>query len=121
MFILACNIFLANIYSKVDITMLGYWKTDAITGYYANAFKILNIILSVCSAITDVFLPRLSYIFCGDKKKYSDLLNFGMKIVLTIIFPAFAGMVMLASSMIPIFFGNSFLCVLNRWRWNLEI
>ena len=89
--------------------MLGYWKTDAITGYYANAFKIENIILSVCSAITDVFLPRLSFIFCGDRKKYTDLLNFGMKIVLTIIFPAFAGMVMLASSMIPIFFGNSFI------------
>ena len=109
MFILACNIFLANIYSKVDITMLGYWKTDAITGYYANAFKIVNIILSVCSAITDVFLPRLSFIFCGDRKKYTDLLNFGMKIVLAIIFPTFAGMVMLASSMIPILFGNSFI------------
>ena len=88
--------------------MLGYWKTDAITGYYANAFKIVNIILSVCSAITDVFLPRLSFIFCGDRKKYTDLLNFGMEIVLAIIFPTFAGMVMLASSMIPIFFWKFF-------------
>lgn len=107
--ILACNILLANIYSKVDITMLGYWKTDAITGYYANAFKIVNIILSVCIAMTDVFLPRLSYIYCNDRKKYQELLNQGIEIVLAITCPAFIGISLLAHIMIPVLFGKTFL------------
>lgn len=106
--ILACNILLANLYSKVDITMLGYWKSDRITGCYANAFKIVDIILSLCIAMTDVFLPRLSYIFCSDKKKYSALLNQGVEIVLTIVFPAAIGISMLAPIMIPLLFGKTF-------------
>lgn len=106
--ILACNILLANIYSKVDITMLGYLKNDAVTGYYTNAFKIVNIMLSLCIAMTDVFLPRLSFIYCSDRKKYQELLNQGIEIVLAIIFPVSIGLSLLAYIMIPILFGTTF-------------
>lgn len=106
--ILACNILMSNLYSKVDVTMLGCWKTDAITGYYANAFKIVNIVLCICTSMTDAFLPRLSYIYFSDKKKYSTLLNQGISIVLTIIFPAMTGLAFLAPVMVPMMFGDSF-------------
>lgn len=106
--ILACNIFLSNIYSKVDVTMLGYWKTDVVTGYYSNAFKIVNIVISVCIAMTDVFLPRLSYIYCNDREKYQRLLNQGVEIVLTLVFPASLGLSLLADRVIPLLFGADF-------------
>lgn len=107
--VLTGNILLSNLYSKVDITMLGARTTDKITGYYANAFKIINIVLCVCTAMTDVFLPRLSFWFDTDREKYKRLLNHGCEIILAIAFPAAAGVSLLAPTMIPVLFGDTFI------------
>lgn len=107
--ILACNILLSNIYSKVDITMLGFWKSDAIVGYYSNAFKIVNMILCVCLAITDVLLPRLSYSYNYNRKKYYEIINYGLKIIFMMIIPTTIGLNLIASIIIPLVFGDSFM------------
>ncbi len=106
--ILAFNILLSNIYSKVDITMLGVLKSEAVVGYYSNAFKIVNMILCACLAITDVLLPRLSYSYQNNKKMYSNMINTGLEIICFIIIPTTIGLNLIAEVMIPLLFGDTF-------------
>lgn len=107
-FILALNILLINLYSKTDITMLGSMKNNTITGYYSNAFKIVNIVIMMSIAITDVFLPRLSYYYNFDKKRYTQLLNKGIQIIIFIVFPTVVGLDIIAPELIPLLFGQAF-------------
>ncbi|MBS7209863.1 MAG: flippase [Lachnospiraceae bacterium] len=106
--VLAGNIFLSNFYSKIDVTMLGFLKGDAATGYYSNAFKIINIIMCLCAAITSTFLPRLSYCYEYDKKEFSKLVNKGTKYILFLTIPATIGLAMIANLIIPRLFGEAF-------------
>lgn len=107
-FVLALNTLLINLYSKTDITMLGTMKNDTITGYYSNAFKIVNIVIMMSIAITDVFLPRLSYYYTSDKNRYYSLLNKGIQIIIFIVCPMTVGLDMLAPELIPLLFGEAF-------------
>lgn len=48
-------------YSSFDITMLGFISNDHEIGLYNAALKIKNIIMSLSTAITFVFIPRMTY------------------------------------------------------------
>lgn len=106
--VLAGNILLSNFYSKIDVTMLGFLKGDAETGYYSNAFKIINIIMCLCAAITSTFLPRLSYYYEHDREKFVQLVNQGTKYILFLTIPAAVGLAMIAHLIIPGLFGEAF-------------
>ena len=106
--VLAGNILLSNFYSKVDVTMLGFLKGDAETGYYSNAFKIINIIMCLCAAITSTFLPRLSYYYEHDRKKFVQLVNQGTKYILFLTVPAMIGLAMISKLIVPALFGEAF-------------
>lgn len=106
--VLAGNILLSNFYSKVDVTMLGFLKGDAETGYYSNAFKIINIIMCLCAAITSTFLPRLSYYYERDREKFVQLVNQGTKYILFLTIPAMLGLAMISSLIVPGLFGEAF-------------
>ena len=106
--VLAGNILLSNFYSKIDVTMLGFLKGDAETGYYSNAFKIINIIMCLCAAITSTFLPRLSYYYEHDREKFVQLVNQGTKYILFLTVPAMVGLAMISNLIVPGLFGEAF-------------
>lgn len=60
-------IFMSTIYNKIDITMLSALSTDEAVGYYSYAQRTVNIVLTMCSAVTAIFLPRLSYYYDNEK------------------------------------------------------
>lgn len=99
----------ASLYSKVDTTMLGWISSSEAVGYYANAHKIVNIVLTLVTAVSAVFLPRLSYVFNNDREKYGSLLTSGLKIVLILALPCCAGLFLVADELVPVFFGDLFI------------
>lgn len=105
---LAAAGFLGNIYSKIDVTMLGYMSTNSIVGYYSNAHKIVLILLTGCQAVSAAFMPRLSYYYKSDKKALEDLVQFGCKLLMFIAIPAFVGLLVLAPSAIVLLYGDNF-------------
>lgn len=107
--ILAGNILLSNLFNKVDITMLGYLKGDSATGYYSNAFKIVNLVMCMCAAVTSAFLPRLSSYYQEDQQQYSALINKGFKYITTLTVPAAVGLSMISPVVIPFLFGETFI------------
>ena len=50
-----------TIYANFDSTMLGIISTDATVGQYNAALKIESLVLSLSTAVTTVFIPRISH------------------------------------------------------------
>ncbi len=105
---LAISLFFSSIYSKVDITMLGATIGNKSVGYYSNGHKIINIIITTCTSITAVFLPRMSLLYKENKEKFIRLLNNGIRIILFISIPATIGVFLLSNPAIMVLYGSSF-------------
>lgn len=107
--VLALSAFLASAYSKIDVTMLGSMSTENAIGLYSNAHKITEIIIVMCSSISAVFLPRLSYCYEHNKEDFYNLIHFGIKVLGFIAFPCTVGLFIIAPEILVLFFGKSFL------------
>ena len=106
--ILAVSIFLSGVYSRVDTTMLGVMTDDNQVGFYSNAHKAVNIVISVGTAISAVFLPRLSYCYKSGRKEFGELINRGIQILSFILFPLSVGLFILADDAVSILYGAAF-------------
>lgn len=98
-----------EVYAMIDTTMLGIFCDDATVGCYSNAMKLIRTVNTIAAAIGGVLLPRLSLIYNeGNLKKYNEIVNRGIKIVLMIAIPALAGIIILSENCVMLLFGSSF-------------
>lgn len=107
--IMAVGVLLSSIYGKVDTTMLGIMAGDRETGLYTNGLKIVDMIITTSTAITAVFMPRLSYYFIHDKDEFTRLIKNGNDILSFITFPMTIGLFVVAPKTVQLLFGNEFL------------
>jgi O-antigen/teichoic acid export membrane protein len=107
---------LGALYSKVDITMLGVMGSDKIVGLYSNAHKGIDVILTLCAAITATFLPRLSIYGKDNKQELEALLNLGFKVVTFISIPAAIGLFIVAPQLTVLLFGDGFAAAATTMR-----
>lgn len=105
--LVACSIS-TELYSKIDVTMLGSNYDDKIVGYYTNAQKLITVVVSITSSLSSVFLPRLSYYYINEEKKFNELISKGLNILLFISIPSCLGILLVSNNLVPIFFGMSF-------------
>lgn len=106
--LIACIIFLSSIYNKIDVTMLNMMATDEAVGLYSYAQKIINMVLTMASAVTVALLPRLSYYYDNDKEEFYRLLNKGFQILCMMTFPLAVGMVLVAPQAVEFLYGEAF-------------
>lgn len=106
--IMAVGVLLSSIYGKVDTTMLGVMSGDRNTGLYTNGLKIVDMVITTSTAVTAVFMPRLSFYFEHDKKKFIELIRSGNDILSFITFPFAVGLFVIAPKAIELLFGNEF-------------
>lgn len=107
--ILFLSILAIELYSKVDITMLGIFCNEENVGYYSNAVKVINVILMGVTAITSVFLPRLSQYYKSDRNRFEGMVNMGTQILVAISLPCSIGLFLLADDVSIALFGQEFL------------
>ena len=88
--------------------MLGLMSTETSVGIYSNGHKVINIVITACTAITSVFLPRMSYLYREDKDSFMRLLNKGIRIIALITIPACFGLMLLSQDAILLLYGDSF-------------
>lgn len=103
----------ASLYSKVDISMLGIMSTESAVGFYTNAHKIISIVLTLVTAISAVFLPRLSYVYETDRAQYRRYLSIGLKVVLMLAIPGCVGLVLTSRDLASVLFGDAYLPMAN--------
>ena len=106
--VLLAGIFLSTGYSMVDVTMLGSMGTDQAIGFYNNAYKAINIVVSACIAVSTAFLPRLSYYYAHDRKKMEELVYFGGQVIAFCSLPVTVIIVMLAPDIMRVLYGAEF-------------
>lgn len=99
----------ASLYSKVDVTMLGNLADPASVAFYANSHKIISLVLGLVTALTAVFLPRLSYLYAADRNSFNRCLTDGLHILFLLAVPACAGICMVSENLMVCVFGEAFL------------
>lgn len=107
--ILALTVIFASLYNKVDITMLGIMTTDANVGYYSYGHRVVDIVITMCSAATAVFFPRLSYYYQVNRDKFSAILDLGLRVLMLLVFPACLGLFILAPQIVRFLYGIEFM------------
>lgn len=106
--ILMLSSVMASLYCKVDTTMLGAISTEEAVGFYSNAHKVVNIVLTLATAITAVFLPRLSYVYKNEQENYGKYLSKGFEIVFFLVLPCWIGLILVADELAFVLFGAAF-------------
>lgn len=109
-FMLLASVCATEIYTMLDSTMVGTICSETKLGYYSNAIKTTRMTYVLVTAACAVYLPRLS-LYWKEKKQedFNNLANQGMKLVLVLSIPVFAGMELLADRIIPLLFGEDFI------------
>ena len=98
----------AQLYNYVDVLMLGAMDTSEVVGWYNNAMKAVMVVFTLCTAISEIFLPRISYLFETDREKVSDLVSLGMQIVFYFAAPIVVGTIAVAHNLVIVMFGEPF-------------
>lgn len=107
--ILAASIFLSSLYNKTDVTMLGLMVSNEQVGYYSYAHKIIIMAVIAGTAISTVFLPRLSYSYKHDIKEFQKLIKKGTQILSFLLFPVAIGLLTIADEIVELLFGEAFM------------
>lgn len=94
-----------SIYRVMDKTMIGYFSDTIQLGNYESAEKIINIPLSIITALGTVMLPHMSKV---STKEYSEKIKDTYKLCFFMIFPICAGLLLVSKNFCNIFFGNGF-------------
>lgn len=99
--------FLGAISNNIDITLVGLTSSNDITGNYSNAHRGVDAIISMCTAVTGVLLPRLSSCY-GDIKYINNILMKSFNLICFLGFPVVIGVFVLSDNISELLFGNSF-------------
>lgn len=107
--LLLVSLIAGELYSKIDIVMLGAMSGDSYVGYYSEATGILNIILTVIVSVTAVMLPQLSQTYeNGSLQEFNGLINNVLNVLLSVSLAAFIGIQFVATDVITLLFGEAF-------------
>lgn len=98
----------ADIYGRLNTTLLGVFSTSEATGLYSCGLSCLNACLQMLLAVTAVFLPRLSVLYRNDRAIFNHLVSQGVAILLFTSIPLLIGIQFVADDVTVILFGDSF-------------
>ena len=104
-----------SLYSLLDTTMLGWWCSNSVIGYYTNVQKIIITISTITASLGGVMLPRL--VFLWNHSELDAVKKLGSKaleLIIVICIPASIGIFALAPQIVRLIFGMDFLpCILT--------
>ncbi|OLU43731.1 flippase [Faecalibaculum rodentium] len=109
--------FAVNIYALLDTTMLGWWSSDNVIGYYSNSQKIIKTIAVFTASLGGVLLPHLvQYIRDSQYDKLREISNKILGIILYICIPITLGLFFLADDLVLVLFGKDFIPAIETMR-----
>ncbi len=109
LFIVFGSLVATNIYTHLDVTMLGILLSDEEVGLYTAANKLVRIVISLVTALSAVVVPRMeNCLACGDFDGYRHYINVSLHYILILAFPCCLGLLALAPDIITIFAGEKY-------------
>lgn len=107
--ILFVNSIAITIYVNSDITMLGFFESDAQVGVYSFASKIYNLLKQLINAVIVVSVPRIAYIIKNKPEEYKTFINKIFSALNIILLPVIVGMLSMSDSMILLAGGEQYI------------
>lgn len=107
--ILFMNSIAITIYVNSDITMLGFFQSDAQVGVYSFASKIYNLMKQLINAIIIVSVPRISYIINNKPENYKIYINKIFSALNIMLLPIVTGMFFMSDTIILLAGGEQYL------------
>lgn len=107
--ILFVNSIAITIYVNSDITMLGFFESDAQVGVYSFASKIYNLLKQLINAVVVVSVPRIAYILKNKSEEYKTFINKIFSALNIILLPIIVGMFCMSDSMILLAGGEQYI------------
>ena len=98
-----------ELYSLVDITMLGFLSTKANVAYYKYGSYINKVLLSIVSTFTTVLVPRLATTYRDDKDTFNELLTKGVRVILLFALPMIVGIQFVSDFLICKIYGQQYI------------
>ena len=99
-----------TLYSYIDKTMLGtIMGSVSENGYYEEAHKIEQVLLSVVTSLSVVIMPRMAFLFKNSKSgEANNVIKRSVSSTLMLSFAMMVGIICVANRMVPWFLGKSF-------------
>ena len=110
-----------QIYTVLDKIMIGTIVVDkSEVGYYEQAQKIVKLLMTIGTSYGTVMVPRIAITYAkGDIKKVKEYMNNSFAFIMMILFPLMFGIMSVAYSFVPIFYGEGYdkvaplLCIMS--------
>lgn len=98
------------VYYQMDKIMLEYFTNDpALIAFYDQADKIVKIPVTAITAVSAVMLPRSANLFASnDKNQLDETIRVTIKYTLLLVFPMALGLMSIAYSFVPWFYGPGY-------------
>ncbi len=99
-----------SVYTVLDRTMIGVITEDmAANGYYEQAHKIVNMLMTVITSLNVVVGVRTSYLFARNKKREIRAHMYNtFRFMFMLAFPLAAGLIACAPNFVPWFYGDGY-------------
>ena len=98
-----------SLYATLDSTMLGVLASARDVGIYDQAWRLVNILLTLVTSLGSVMLPRVSNLLSsGDHKAVNKMHEMSFLIYNLVIFPIMAGMLIVNDDFVTFFLGQDF-------------
>ena len=99
-----------SVYTLLDKSMIGWFTGSAFeNGYYEQAHKIEQILVTVVTSLSTVTLPRLKHMFTqGQTQQAKTIIHTSAQFILAISLPMTAGIFVMAPTVIPWFLGEGY-------------
>ena len=108
-FILFIPIIAISLYKFMDKIMIGAIANMKFVGYYDNAEKIINICMTLETALGTVMLPMISKLYSnGEINKIKGYILKSIKFTAFLAFPIMFGLMVIAKDFSSIYFGKEF-------------
>ena len=99
-----------EIYTLVDVSMLGFFCVKEIVAYYVYGSRIYKILLQVTNTFTMVIVPRLSYLYSENKKnEFNEILTEAIKLILLLGIPMIIGIQYTSNNIITLIYGDKYI------------
>lgn len=99
-----------QIYTVLDKTMIGtIIANKSEVGYYEQSQKIVKVLLTIVTSLGTVMLPRIANTFINqENEKMKNYMKKSFNFVFLLAFPMIFGVIAVADSFVPIFFGQGY-------------
>ncbi len=97
------------IYINSDITILGIFYEDNITGYYGVSSRFYMLVKQVINAAFVVFIPRIANDLAKDVHKSAEKLQKVLHLTIVAVLPASVGLIMIRKNLIILFSGEQYI------------